>query len=308
MPVKDLSCSVEVEVAQPRKNIRLLQKKGKILPGDTLMSTDVDGNAAEQLASYKSELEIQKEEEDDDIRTESKRIGSYEGRTDGTISELDSGLSGLNLKSAPRTIGISDADDGNGAADTRKLAGVETVSSQQLLGDAASNVTADGSPTIVCPASVASHRSNPQGSPRIRRAFSKESENSFGNHDDNQHLNEYEVLDEIGKVSSLNVFTPWTFIRNRKVDSLRVGLLISPLRFFVHSRKTVRNEYTLGKNSQSILNPDNPDKCIRDALPRILRVFLFFFLTFTERFVGATSREREREWLPNLATGQKSRN
>ncbi|RLU24302.1 hypothetical protein DMN91_002390 [Ooceraea biroi] len=196
MPVKD-SCSVDVEVVQPRKNVRLLQKKGKILPVDTLMSTDVDGNAIDQVVSIKSELEVQ-QEEDDDVQT----VTEGKDRNDGAVSELNSALSDLSVKGLHEGDGSKKQTEGSAdnsqTADTRRRAG-ETMPSQQLPGDA-SNVT-DRPPTIVCPPSSSLHHSSPQGSPKIRRAFSKESENLFGNQDDNQHLNEYEVQGEIGKGS-----------------------------------------------------------------------------------------------------------
>jgi len=195
MPVKDLSCSVEVEVAQPRKNVRL-QKKSRILPVDTLMSCDVDGNATDQLTSIKSELEVQEEEEDDEMIEK-----AIEARIDGAACALND----LSFKNTPRTIESSDADNSR-EVDTRKsILADERVPSQRSPGDAISNVT-DRPPTIVCPSSSSSYYSSPQGSPGIRRTLSKESENSFGNQDDNRHLNEYEVLGEIGKVGS-SLFT-----------------------------------------------------------------------------------------------------
>lgn len=197
MPVKD-SCSIEIEVTQPRKNVRLLQKREKILPRDTLMSTDVDGTATDQLMPIKSELEVQEEEEDEvqTITDDKETVDACRNRTDGAVSELNSALSDLNLKDTSQTIERPNADNSQ-TADTRKLT-CGTMPSQQLPGDASSNVT-DRPPTIVC--SSSSYHSSPQGSPRIRRALSKESDTSFGNQDDNQHLNEYEVLAEIGKVS-----------------------------------------------------------------------------------------------------------
>jgi len=192
MPVKDLSCSVEIEAVQPRKNVRL-QKKSRILPVDTLMSTDMDENATNQLTSIKSELEVQEEEEDEMI--ESKK--AVEARIDGAACTLND----LSFKNTPQTIEGSDANNRREVDTGKSILADERVPSQQSPGDAVSNVT-DRPPTIVCPSTSSSYRSSPQGLPGIRRALSKESENSSGNQDDNQHLNEYEVLGEIGKVGS----------------------------------------------------------------------------------------------------------
>jgi len=191
MPVKDLSCSVDVEVVQPRKNMRL-QKKSRILPVDTLMSTDMDGNATDQVTSIKSELEVQEEEEDEMI--EGKK--AVEACIDGAACTLND----LSFKNT-QTIEDSDADNKREVDTGKSILADKRMPSQQSPGDAVSNVT-DKPPTIVCPSTSSSYHSSPQGSPGIRRALSKESENSFGNQDDNQHLNEYEVLGEIGKVGS----------------------------------------------------------------------------------------------------------
>nr|XP_012219458.1 PREDICTED: LOW QUALITY PROTEIN: calcium/calmodulin-dependent protein kinase kinase 1 [Linepithema humile] len=122
------------------------------------------------------------------------------------IEKVDTGLKDSNCKKAQNTsVAATIAVDSSRIADTRKSSlPSEAGPSQRLVGNVASNVT----DRPIYPRYPYSPYGSPQGSPRNRnRTLNRE--RSVGasicgfidSQQDSQHLNQYKVLDEIGKGS-----------------------------------------------------------------------------------------------------------
>lgn len=187
---------------------------------DHLCSVDAEGCKDAQKSMRKNKMSQDREntllaeEPQEDVR----RVRSNENveniprlieeakvqKTANVEKKIDIGLNDSNCKKAQNTSAATTIAVDNRIADTRKSSlPSEAGPSQRLAGNVASNVT----DRPIYPRYPYSPYGSPQGSPRNRnRTLNRE--RSVGasicgfvdSQQDSQHLNQYKVLDEIGKV------------------------------------------------------------------------------------------------------------